>query len=350
MCRKCRLKILVLFGSDISIVSKEILSYLPICVNLTSDITVVGSVLVANKANITLSLDHSIDITAYTMVHILTLCDYILALFRNDYYIVAILKFPSLTMLCIVVYYSLVIKLCLAELITLVSFAILSHKVINLDRFEFHNATEFYVVGESAHTTIVVFPILSSCEIVGTHTHFLGSDRGEASLDSGIHFCGKLVCERAERAFSRFKLYPSLENSEAESFIGVSLAVGNKFLDVITYILILFVIEVQTTYADSVYFLCTRKRGDIVNILRGFGAVGYHSVQEIFEVGDGIVEVIGVIGEEVCNLGLARTYLNRCALNAIEDTCIYIEAIVARHSIEGDNDDIAFFAVVRHSD
>ena len=34
-----------------------------------------------------------------------------------------------------------------------------------------------------------------------------------------------------------------------------------------------------------VYLLCPYKRGDIVSVLRGLGAVGYHSVQEIGEVG-----------------------------------------------------------------
>jgi hypothetical protein len=69
-------------------------------------------------------------------------------------------------------------------------------------------------------------------------------------------------------------------------------------------------------------------------------------MQDKFEV---VASISIVVGEQVADFGLTRTYLDRISLDAIQDTCVNIKAVIARGIVESDDDVVAFFAISRHS-
>jgi hypothetical protein len=143
---KGRLESIVLVGRNMVVISKEILTNLTIGANLTSEIALVGGILVTNKANISGTLNYIANITANAMVHIYSLVNNVLSASGNDYNIIAILKLPSLTMLCIVHSKSLVVKLRLTKFILSLDLNILSHKVVDLLRGFFQEVAPLKVV------------------------------------------------------------------------------------------------------------------------------------------------------------------------------------------------------------
>jgi hypothetical protein len=93
---KLLFKFSILVGVDMAVISEEILTDVSIRVNLTSDITLVGSILATNKTNITIIVYYIVDISTYTVVHIATLVNYILTTRRDIDLVVTVLKLPSL--------------------------------------------------------------------------------------------------------------------------------------------------------------------------------------------------------------------------------------------------------------
>jgi hypothetical protein len=143
---KGTLESIVLVGGNAVVICEIILTNLAIGVNLTSEIALVGGVLMTNKANISVTLNYITNITTDAMVHINSLVNNVLSASGNDYNIIAILKLPSLTMLCIVHSKSLVVKLRLAKFILSLDLNILSHKVVDLLRGFFQEVAPLKVV------------------------------------------------------------------------------------------------------------------------------------------------------------------------------------------------------------
>jgi hypothetical protein len=210
------------------------------------------------------------------------------------------------------------------EFVSLASFNILSHKVVDLNRLFFHRTTLIEVVNKVVYGVVVIFPILTSAEIVGTNLKFSRSVVGAVVKEFVIHLCGEQVGNRAERVTHLFKLTPSFKLIKVEPLVRVSITPSHEHFCILGEVNILLIIEREVAYAESVNFICPHHSPHRLWIGGSRVGAGYKSADNIGEVGCVSIPT----RKEVYHLSLARTGLDGCTLNSIEDTCVDVKTVI----------------------
>jgi hypothetical protein len=312
---------------------------------LASEITLVRSVLVANEYDITIVFYYSVDITAYAMVHILPLCDNVLTALGNDYHIIAIGKLKGGFVLFIVGSQTLIVILCLFTLVGCFGFAILSHKVIDLLGSGFHNTTVFKVANKIANATLIL-PHFTSYKVVDSNGQFLCGNRGHFVDKAVIHILCHLFRHTAEGFLGVLIVEPLAEMRVVKIVKPSLVAIGVKLLDVFANVDIALKVAPKFSNAKSINFLRTTQCFHIARIGGGVGVVANHRAKQRAEIGVGI---IAIVIQSVNHSGLFGAGLDRISLDTIEDTRVEVKAILAIYSVNVEDNDVAFFAIGRHS-
>ena len=192
----------------------------------------------------------------------------------------------------------------------------------------------------------MILPILASAEVVSTHTNFIGSEVG-ASLHNGVvHIGSEQVGNRTEIFLGFFVLTPTEKVTIGKFGLIIVLCPKREGFHILSEVNILFLTEREEREAEGIYLVGTLHSSHKASVGRGVGVVGNHSMNDVGEV---VTAIVAVVGEQRTDFVTARAGLDRRTLDTIEDTRVDVQTVRAVGVVEGNDDNILFFRVSRHS-